>query len=126
MCTYIFRVRVPFFLLQVTFGVTKSVVMFFQNLNIAPINHPDHIDFIQITQNHTHTLPSLRKHPRVCVVLQNQADQRPPARHSTPPAALYRTHSLGAPRPGRPTSLQADQLPTQPVYSTPRHSHNGR
>ncbi|KAM8739799.1 rab-3A-interacting protein isoform 5-T6 [Acanthopagrus schlegelii] len=57
--------------------------------------------------------------------LQNQADQRPPARHSTPPAALYRTHSLGAPRPGRPTSLQADQLPTQPVYSTPRHSHNG-
>uniref|UniRef100_A0A671Y7Y4 RAB3A interacting protein (rabin3) n=1 Tax=Sparus aurata TaxID=8175 RepID=A0A671Y7Y4_SPAAU len=44
---------------------------------------------------------------------------------TTPPAALYRTHSLGAPRPGRPTSLQADQLPTQPVYSTPRHSHNG-
>ncbi|XP_073337071.1 rab-3A-interacting protein isoform X2 [Pagrus major] len=57
--------------------------------------------------------------------LQNQAEQRPPARHSTPPASLYRTHSLGAPRPGRPTSLQADQLPTQPVYSTPRHSHNG-
>uniref|UniRef100_A0A671Y9F9 RAB3A interacting protein (rabin3) n=1 Tax=Sparus aurata TaxID=8175 RepID=A0A671Y9F9_SPAAU len=54
------------------------------NLNIAPINHPDHIDLIQITQNHTHTLPSL------------------------------------PPRPGRPTSLQADQLPTQPVYSTPR------
>uniref|UniRef100_A0A3Q1J8U4 GDP/GTP exchange factor Sec2 N-terminal domain-containing protein n=1 Tax=Anabas testudineus TaxID=64144 RepID=A0A3Q1J8U4_ANATE len=52
--------------------------------------------------------------------------QRPPARHSTPPTSLYRTHSLGAPPPGLPTSLQADQLPTQPVYSTPRHSHNGR
>lgn len=57
--------------------------------------------------------------------LQNQADQRPPARHSTPPTSLYRTHSLGAPPPGLPTSLRADQLPTQPVYSTPRHSHNG-
>ncbi|XP_026219246.1 rab-3A-interacting protein isoform X2 [Anabas testudineus] len=57
--------------------------------------------------------------------LQNQAEQRPPARHSTPPTSLYRTHSLGAPPPGLPTSLQADQLPTQPVYSTPRHSHNG-
>uniref|UniRef100_A0AAQ5ZQX1 GDP/GTP exchange factor Sec2 N-terminal domain-containing protein n=1 Tax=Amphiprion ocellaris TaxID=80972 RepID=A0AAQ5ZQX1_AMPOC len=60
------------------------------------------------------------------VILQNQADQRPPdqrppARHSTPPTSLYRTHSLGAPPPG----LRADQLPTQPVYSTPRHSHNG-
>uniref|UniRef100_A0AAQ5XJP6 GDP/GTP exchange factor Sec2 N-terminal domain-containing protein n=1 Tax=Amphiprion ocellaris TaxID=80972 RepID=A0AAQ5XJP6_AMPOC len=56
------------------------------------------------------------------VILQNQADQRPPdqrppARHSTPPTSLYRTHSLGAPPPG----LRADQLPTQPVYSTPRH-----
>uniref|UniRef100_UPI0037E8F3FA rab-3A-interacting protein isoform X1 n=1 Tax=Semicossyphus pulcher TaxID=241346 RepID=UPI0037E8F3FA len=53
--------------------------------------------------------------------LQNQAEQRPPVRHSTPPTSLYRTHSLGAP----PTGLRADQLPTQPVYSTPRHSHNG-
>ncbi|XP_051247732.1 rab-3A-interacting protein isoform X3 [Dicentrarchus labrax] len=53
--------------------------------------------------------------------LQNQAEQRPPARHSTPPTSLYRTHSLGGPPPG----LRADQLPTQPVYSTPRHSHNG-
>uniref|UniRef100_A0A8D3A4D5 GDP/GTP exchange factor Sec2 N-terminal domain-containing protein n=1 Tax=Scophthalmus maximus TaxID=52904 RepID=A0A8D3A4D5_SCOMX len=42
-----------------------------------------------------------------------------------PPTALYRTHSLGAHPTGRPTSLRADQLPTQPVYSTPRHSHNG-
>uniref|UniRef100_G3N7V2 GDP/GTP exchange factor Sec2 N-terminal domain-containing protein n=1 Tax=Gasterosteus aculeatus aculeatus TaxID=481459 RepID=G3N7V2_GASAC len=57
--------------------------------------------------------------------LQNQAEQRPPARHSAPPASLYRTHSLGAPPAGRPTSLRADQLPTQPVYSTPRQSHNG-
>ncbi|XP_029681612.1 rab-3A-interacting protein isoform X2 [Takifugu rubripes] len=52
--------------------------------------------------------------------LQNQAEQRPAARHCTPPTSLYRTHSLG----GR-TSLCADQLPTQPVYSTPRPSHNG-
>ncbi|XP_034720003.1 rab-3A-interacting protein [Etheostoma cragini] len=57
--------------------------------------------------------------------LQNQAEQRPPARHSAPPTSLYRTHSLGAHPSGRPTSLRADQLPTQPVYSTPRHSHNG-
>lgn len=57
--------------------------------------------------------------------LQNQAEQRPPVSHSTPPSSLYRTHSLGAPSSGLPTSLRADQLPTQPVYSTPRHSHNG-
>ncbi|XP_031152813.1 rab-3A-interacting protein isoform X5 [Sander lucioperca] len=57
--------------------------------------------------------------------LQNQAEQRPPARQSAPPTSLYRTHSLGAHPSGRPTSLRADQLPTQPVYSTPRHSHNG-
>ncbi|XP_053169783.1 rab-3A-interacting protein [Scomber japonicus] len=57
--------------------------------------------------------------------LQNQAEHRTPARHSAPPASLYRTHSLGAPPPGLPTSLRADQLPTQPVYSTPRPSHNG-
>lgn len=53
--------------------------------------------------------------------LQNQAEQRPPVSHSTPPTSLYRTHSLGAP----PAGLRADQLPTQPVYSSPRHSHNG-
>ncbi|RVE56517.1 hypothetical protein OJAV_G00221860 [Oryzias javanicus] len=57
--------------------------------------------------------------------LQNQAEQRPPARQSTPPTSLYRTHSLGPPPSGLPTSLRADQLPTQPVYSAPRHSHNG-
>lgn len=57
--------------------------------------------------------------------LQNQSEQRAPARHSTPPTSLYRTHSLGAPPPGLPTSLRADQLPTQPIYSTPRSSHNG-
>uniref|UniRef100_A0A8C4H0J8 GDP/GTP exchange factor Sec2 N-terminal domain-containing protein n=1 Tax=Dicentrarchus labrax TaxID=13489 RepID=A0A8C4H0J8_DICLA len=53
--------------------------------------------------------------------LQVDPSWRPPARHSTPPTSLYRTHSLGGPPPG----LRADQLPTQPVYSTPRHSHNG-
>ncbi|XP_062238706.1 rab-3A-interacting protein isoform X3 [Platichthys flesus] len=58
--------------------------------------------------------------------LQNQAEQqRLAARHSAPPTSLYRTHSLGSAPPGRPASLRADQLPTQPVYSTPRHSHNG-
>ncbi|XP_047430806.1 rab-3A-interacting protein isoform X2 [Mugil cephalus] len=57
--------------------------------------------------------------------LQNQAENRPPARHSAPPTSLYRTHSLGPPPAGLRTSLRADQLPTQPVYSTPRHSHNG-
>ncbi|XP_037551940.1 rab-3A-interacting protein isoform X2 [Nematolebias whitei] len=57
--------------------------------------------------------------------LQNQAEQRPPARHSAPPTTLYRTHSLGPPPPGLHTSLRADQLPTQPVYSAPRHNHNG-
>ncbi|XP_015239435.1 PREDICTED: rab-3A-interacting protein isoform X3 [Cyprinodon variegatus] len=57
--------------------------------------------------------------------LQNQTEQRPPSRHSTPPTSLYRTHSLGPPPAGLPKSLRADQLPTQPVYSTPRHSHNG-
>ncbi|KAL2102856.1 hypothetical protein ACEWY4_002024 [Coilia grayii] len=36
---------------------------------------------------------------------------------STAPTAIYRTHSLSAP----PNALRADQLPTQPVYSTPCH-----
>ncbi|XP_057710722.1 rab-3A-interacting protein isoform X2 [Corythoichthys intestinalis] len=53
--------------------------------------------------------------------LQNQAEQRSPTCHSTPPTSLYRTHSLGAP----PAGLRADQLPTRPVYSTPPHAHNG-
>ncbi|MEQ2184078.1 hypothetical protein GOODEAATRI_004264 [Goodea atripinnis] len=57
--------------------------------------------------------------------LQNQTEQRTPARHNTAPTSVYRTHSLGPPPGGLPTSLRADQLPTQPVYSTPRHSHNG-
>ncbi|XP_061770329.1 rab-3A-interacting protein isoform X3 [Nerophis ophidion] len=57
--------------------------------------------------------------------LQNQAEQRPPALHSTPPSSLYRTHALGPPPAGLRSSLRADQLPTQPVYSTPRHGHNG-
>ncbi|XP_051544721.1 rab-3A-interacting protein-like isoform X5 [Myxocyprinus asiaticus] len=36
-------------------------------------------------------------------------------KHNAPPSALYRTHSLTS------NALTADQLPTQPVYSTPRH-----
>ena len=47
-------------------------------------------------------------------------------RHSAPPSSLYRTASLGAPPGGPHTTLRADQLPTQPVYSAPRLSHNGR
>ncbi|XP_028810760.1 rab-3A-interacting protein isoform X1 [Denticeps clupeoides] len=39
---------------------------------------------------------------------------------SAPPTTLYRTHSLTAP----PNTLRADQLPTQPVYSTPCHLSN--
>uniref|UniRef100_A0A096M436 RAB3A interacting protein (rabin3) n=1 Tax=Poecilia formosa TaxID=48698 RepID=A0A096M436_POEFO len=58
------------------------------------------------------------------LMCENQAEQRPPTHHSAPPASLYRAHSLGPPPAGLPTSLRADQLPTQPVYSTPRHSHN--
>ncbi|KAK0143684.1 Rab-3A-interacting protein [Merluccius polli] len=57
--------------------------------------------------------------------LQNQAEQRALARHSAPPSSLYRTTSLGAPPSGPHTTLRADQLPTQPVYSAPRLSHNG-
>uniref|UniRef100_A0A8C9XJ92 RAB3A interacting protein (rabin3) n=1 Tax=Sander lucioperca TaxID=283035 RepID=A0A8C9XJ92_SANLU len=55
----------------------------------------------------------------------NLASPTTPDLQSAPPTSLYRTHSLGAHPSGRPTSLRADQLPTQPVYSTPRHSHNG-
>ncbi|XP_077399371.1 rab-3A-interacting protein isoform X1 [Vanacampus margaritifer] len=58
-------------------------------------------------------------------LLQNQAEQRPPVCHSTPPTSLYRAHSLGAPPAGLHSSLRADQLPTRPVYSTPPHAHNG-
>ncbi|XP_029901766.1 rab-3A-interacting protein isoform X2 [Myripristis murdjan] len=58
--------------------------------------------------------------------LQSQAEQqRPPSRHSAPPSSLYRAPALTAPPPGPPSTLRADQLPTQPVYSTPRLSHNG-
>ncbi|XP_054656599.1 rab-3A-interacting protein isoform X3 [Dunckerocampus dactyliophorus] len=57
--------------------------------------------------------------------LQNQVEQRPTTCHNTPPSSLYRTHALRPPPAGLHSSLRADQLPTQPVYSTPRHSHNG-
>ncbi|KAG7270667.1 hypothetical protein CRUP_030394 [Coryphaenoides rupestris] len=42
--------------------------------------------------------------------------------HSAPPSSLYRTTSLGAPPSGLHSTLRADQLPTQPVYSAPRHN----
>ncbi|XP_053271222.1 rab-3A-interacting protein [Pleuronectes platessa] len=57
--------------------------------------------------------------------LQGLVSPASPLVTAPPPTSLYRTHSLGAAPPGRPASLRADQLPTQPVYSTPRHSHNG-
>lgn len=55
-------------------------------------------------------------------------ESRPP-KHSAPPTSLYRTHSLTS-SSCPPNALRADQLPTQPVYSTPRHldtdePHNG-
>ncbi|MGH0139593.1 UNVERIFIED_CONTAM: hypothetical protein FKN15_014696 [Acipenser sinensis] len=46
------------------------------------------------------------------------------ARHlkqSTATAILYRTHPSVSSSPGPPNTLDVVQLPTQPVYSTPRH-----
>ncbi|KAK1906839.1 Rab-3A-interacting protein [Dissostichus eleginoides] len=62
--------------------------------------------------------------PGKAETLEEPSRAAPPQPPQCPPTILYRTHSLGAPPAGRPTSLRADQLPTQPVYSTP-HSHNG-
>ncbi|KAJ8373773.1 hypothetical protein SKAU_G00043530 [Synaphobranchus kaupii] len=60
--------------------------------------------------------------------LHGLADQRTP-KHATLSSTLYRAHSLST---GicPPNTLRADQLPTQPVYSTPGHlgnkePHNG-
>ncbi|XP_064174740.1 rab-3A-interacting protein-like isoform X3 [Anguilla rostrata] len=58
--------------------------------------------------------------------LHGLADQRAP-KHAALPGARYRAHSGGA---CPPNTLRADQLPTQPVYSTPGHlgnkePHNG-
>ncbi|KAI1882065.1 hypothetical protein AGOR_G00246850 [Albula goreensis] len=60
--------------------------------------------------------------------LHGLAEQHTP-KHSALPSALYRTPSLNA-SPCPPNALRADQLPTQPVYSTPGHlgckePHNG-
>ncbi|XP_056116310.1 rab-3A-interacting protein isoform X4 [Rhinichthys klamathensis goyatoka] len=51
--------------------------------------------------------------------LHGVIDPSPP-KHNAPPSTLYRTHSLSS---GQNThnALRADQLPTQPVYSAPRH-----
>ncbi|XDV25387.1 hypothetical protein PO909_029311 [Leuciscus waleckii] len=43
-----------------------------------------------------------------------------PPKHNAPPSTLYRTHSLSSGQ-NAPNALRADQLPTQPVYSAPRH-----
>ncbi|XP_030641083.1 rab-3A-interacting protein isoform X1 [Chanos chanos] len=51
--------------------------------------------------------------------LHGVTDPRPP-KQNAPPTTLYRTHSLTS-SPCPPNALRADQLPTQPVYSTPRH-----
>uniref|UniRef100_A0A8C1AS63 RAB3A interacting protein (rabin3) n=1 Tax=Cyprinus carpio carpio TaxID=630221 RepID=A0A8C1AS63_CYPCA len=42
-----------------------------------------------------------------------------PPKHNAPPSTLFRTHSLTSSQ-NAPNALRADQLPTQPVYSTPR------
>ncbi|TRY94497.1 hypothetical protein DNTS_003533 [Danionella cerebrum] len=52
-----------------------------------------------------------------------------PAKPCNLPSSLYRTHSLGSAPPGPTSALRADQLPTQPVYSTrpgTEDSLNGR
>ncbi|XP_056311251.1 rab-3A-interacting protein isoform X4 [Danio aesculapii] len=43
-----------------------------------------------------------------------------PPKHNAPPSTLYRTHSLSSSQ-NAANALRADQLPTQPVYSAPRH-----
>ncbi|XP_016110872.1 rab-3A-interacting protein isoform X3 [Sinocyclocheilus grahami] len=43
-----------------------------------------------------------------------------PPKHNAPPSTLYRTHSMTSGQ-NAPNALRADQLPTQPVYSAPRH-----
>ncbi|XP_056604823.1 rab-3A-interacting protein isoform X2 [Triplophysa dalaica] len=51
--------------------------------------------------------------------LHGVTDPGPP-KHNAPPSSLYRTHSLSSGHCVQ-NALWADQLPTQPVYSTPRH-----
>ncbi|XP_077091455.1 rab-3A-interacting protein isoform X5 [Siphateles boraxobius] len=51
--------------------------------------------------------------------LHGVIDPSPP-KHNAPPSTLYRTHSLSSGQ-NAPNALRADQLPTQPVYSAPRH-----
>ncbi|XP_052409649.1 rab-3A-interacting protein-like isoform X6 [Carassius gibelio] len=50
--------------------------------------------------------------------LHGIVDPSPP-KHNAPPSSLYRTHSLTSSQ-NAPNAFRADQLPTQPVYSTPR------
>ncbi|XP_043092477.1 rab-3A-interacting protein isoform X6 [Puntigrus tetrazona] len=51
--------------------------------------------------------------------LHGVIDPSPP-KHNAPPSTLYRTHSLTSSQ-NAPNALRADQLPTQPVYSTSCH-----
>ncbi|KAK7149370.1 hypothetical protein R3I94_008878 [Phoxinus phoxinus] len=51
--------------------------------------------------------------------LHGVIDPSPP-KHNAPPTTLYRTHSLSSGQ-NAANALRADQLPTQPVYSAPRH-----
>ncbi|XP_039511857.1 rab-3A-interacting protein isoform X2 [Pimephales promelas] len=51
--------------------------------------------------------------------LHGVIDPSPP-KHNAPPNTLYRTHSLSSGQKAH-NALRADQLPTQPVYSAPRH-----
>ncbi|XP_052431297.1 rab-3A-interacting protein isoform X7 [Carassius gibelio] len=51
--------------------------------------------------------------------LHGVIDPSPP-KHNAPPSTLYRTHSLTSGQ-NAANALRADQLPTQPVYSAPRH-----
>ncbi|MBN3298848.1 RAB3I protein, partial [Amia calva] len=52
--------------------------------------------------------------------LHGLAESRSP-KHSSSPNVLYRTHPSVSAGPCPPNTLRADQLPTQPVYSAPRH-----
>ncbi|XP_067283333.1 rab-3A-interacting protein isoform X5 [Pseudorasbora parva] len=51
--------------------------------------------------------------------LHGVIDPSPP-KHNAPPSTLYRTHSLSSGQ-NAANAFRGDQLPTQPVYSAPRH-----
>uniref|UniRef100_A0A8C4X391 RAB3A interacting protein (rabin3) n=1 Tax=Erpetoichthys calabaricus TaxID=27687 RepID=A0A8C4X391_ERPCA len=55
--------------------------------------------------------------------LQSLSETRTP-KHTTSPNIVYRTHPSVSSNPGPPNTLNASELPTQPVYSAPRHLNN--